>query len=386
MPHATSLCLLALLAQQTPPLPAPPLQARPPAIEDLPATQPTLEQLRAEHKHLVDQEFSSLPVQPARPIKQIVSVSVEDHHLHVKPLLDTTAGSVAIDATDWPGRMHVAVGAPNTLMFHLKHIDLSRKDAIATYTQIITGVDYLQISRDSENEHGLASVTLIQSRQFADENDDPIRITVRQMPDDENAGPGVNILLAGASFEALRRDHPAEMRKYLLPILADLRAAGLLRASDARTAWQVLGTEVQVDPKLQEKVQALVKKLDAADFAARVAAEEELTSLGAPAAVVLARMDIGSLPPDPRATVETVIRSNQTLPADRVASLRKDTSFLLDTLLLDDDALRKAAASRLGDLCGKRVDMPDNLKPEEREQRVETLRQELAPATQPAKP
>jgi len=369
-----TICLLALLAQTQP------------AVDETPTTQPTLEQLRAEHKQLIDQEFSSLPTQPARPIGKILSVSIDQEHLHVKPLVEATNGSVAINATDWPGHMHLAVGAPNTLMFHLKHVDLSRKDEIATYTQIITGVDYLQISRDSESDKGLSSVTMIQSRQFADENDDPIRVTVRQVPDDENAGPGLSILLSGASFEALRRDHPAELRKYLLPILTDLHAGDLLRASDPKTAWQVLGTEVQIDPKLQAQVSALVKKLDAPDFAARVAAEEELTSLGAPGAAALARMDVARLSPDPRATVETVIRSNQPLPADRVIALRKDTSFLLDTLLLDDPALRKAAASRLGDLRGKAVDLPDDLKPEEREQRVEALRQELTPTPQPATP
>jgi hypothetical protein len=377
--HVPMLLMTALLAQPDPSLPPPAADAQAAA----PATQPTLEQLRAEHKLIVEQEFAALPRREAMSIQKVLSVTIDEGNLHVRPLLEPTAGAVAIDATDWPGMMHVAVGAPQTLMTHLKHVDLSKPDQIATYTQIITGVDYLQISRDSESDHGLSSIALIQSQQFADENDDPIRLTVRFMSDNGNA-PDVNVQIAGRSFVDLRRNHPEVMRKYLLPILTDLRAGSLLRTSDPETAWQVLATEVKVDPAMRAKVVALVEKLTSDEFADRATAEESLAALGAPGAAVLSRLDHSAVAADPRATIEAIIRSHAPLDAARVAEFRKDFGFLCDTLLLDDPTLRAAAASRIGDLTGKPVDLPDALPPADREKRVAALRAELIPTTQPA--
>jgi hypothetical protein len=377
MPVST-LLLVSLLAQANPSVAAPPIEAH----QAAPTTQPTLEQLRAEHKQLVEQEFSALPRRAAMPISKVLVLSVDEGNLHVRPLLEPTAGSVAIDATDWPGMMHVAVGAPQTLMMHLKHVDLSKPDQIATYTQIITGVDYLQISRDSESDHGLSSITLIQSRQFADENDDPIRLTVRFISDNGDT-PDVNLQIAGESFAALRRDHAEVMRKYFLPILIDLHAQSLMRTSDPATAWQVLSTEVQVDPAVRAKVVSLLEKLRSAEFADRASAEEQLAALGAPAAALLSRIDTSDLPADPKATVETIVRSHSPLAPDRVDALRKDLGFLCDTLLLDDPALRAAALSRIGDLTGKAVELPESLSAAEREKRIAALRADLVPTTQP---
>ncbi len=356
----------------------------PSAPTSAPATQSTLEQLRAEHRELVDQEFSTLPRRDPLPIEKIVSLTLEDGHLHVKPLLEPTNGSVAIDATNWPGKMHVTVGAPQALMMHIKHVDLSKPDLIATYTQIITGADYLQISRDSESDKGLSSITLIQSRQFADENDDPIRLTARYVSDVEG-GPDVNVQISGSSFETMRRDHPREMQKYLLPILQDLQAANLLRLSDPVTAWQVLANEVKIDPKLRDRVSDLVQKLSSPEFADRVLAEEQLTQLGAPAAIILMRMDHSKLAADPKATVDTMIRAHTPLPDQRVADLRKDLPFLCDTLLLDEPALRQAAIVRIGDLTGKSIDLPDTLSDAEKTKRIDAFRATIIPATQPAK-
>lgn len=370
--------LLAVLLAQANPVPSSPPEPR--VVE--PATQPTLEQLRAEHKQLVEQEFSSLPRREPMPIEKLLSLTLDEGNLHVRPLLEPTNGSVAIDAPNWPGMMHIAVGSPESLMMNLKHVDLSRPDQIATYTHIMTSTDYLQINRDSESDHGQCSITLIQSRQFADENEDPIRLTVRAMSDDGST-PEVNIQIAGESFAALRRDHGEVMRKYLLPILTDLRSGALLRTSDPQTAWQVLATEVKFEPQMRQKVVALLEKLKSPEFAERAAAEEQLAALGGPGAAILSRIDLSTLPADPRATVETIIRSNNPLPEARVAELRKDLAFLCDTLLLDDPVLRTAALSRIGDLTGKSLELPASLPPAQREQRVADFRAELVPSTQP---
>lgn len=352
--------------------------------EGVSTTKPTLTELRAEHVKLVDEEFSALTERKPLTIDKILSLEIEDGHLHVRPLVAPTGGAVSQPATDWAGKMSITVGLPETLMMHLKHIDLSQADQLAIYTHIITGPDYLQISRDAESEHGISTITLIQSRMFADENDDPVRLTVK-IVDDRQADPLVNLVLSGESFAQLRRDHPQTLRKYFLPILTDLHASGLMRTSDAPTAWQVLANEVSVDPELRQRVDGLIARLSSPDFANRTAAGEELAGLGAIAGVVLGRMDLSKLSPDARATVDAVVRAHAPLSEKRVAELRKDMTFLCDSLYLDDPILRKAALTRIGDLTGKSIDLPDTLTPDQRVARIDTLTRQLTtqPTTQP---
>jgi hypothetical protein len=369
-----TICLSTLVAQVLPEAP----------VAVAATTQPTLTELRAEHKKLVDEEFSALTERKPLAMEKILSVVIEDGHLHVRPLIAPTGGAVSQPATDWAGKMSVTVGLPETLMMHLKHIDLSQPDQLAVYTHIITGADYLQISRDAESEHVISTITLIQSRMFADENDDPVRLTVK-IVDDRQADPLVNLVLSGASFAQLRRDHPQTMRKYLLPILSDIRAAGVMRTSDAATAWQVLSNEVTIDPKLRLRVDGLIGRLGNSDFADRTAAGEELAGMGAIAGVVIGRMDLSRLSPDARATADAIVRAHAPLPEKRVAELRKDMTFLCDSLYLDDPILRKAALARIGDLTGKSIDLPDTLTPEERTARIDALARQLTPSptTQP---
>ncbi|GIW77539.1 MAG: hypothetical protein KatS3mg104_2602 [Phycisphaerae bacterium] len=343
----------------------------------------SLEQLRNEHRKLVEQEFSSLPTIPPAPIQKLIGLSLEELDLRVQPLIDPTNGAVSVQTTNWPGLTQITVGSPQRLMVHLKHVDLSRPGQIATYTQIITGPDYLQISRDSESPDGLSSVSLIQSRQFADDAGDPVRLNVRQIRDDERSSE-VSMQLSASSFVELKRQHPREVQKYLLPIFKDLQASSLLRSSDPAMAWQVLSVEIEIDPVVRREVLESLKQLDSPDFSRRALAEDRLVAMGPQAAVVLSRIDSSELGPDPQATVDSILRSHFFLPREKIEALRNDIDFLCDTLLLDEPVLRAAAMSRIGDLTGKTIDLPDSLSPEQREARVAGFKAQLLLSTLPS--
>lgn len=342
----------------------------------------TFAEERAEHKRLIEEEFAPLPRRAAMPIEKIVSLAVEGGHLHVQSVLPPTEGTVAIDAPNWPGFMHVTVGDPKLLAFHLKHVDISKPDQIATYTQVITSVDYLQISRDIESEKEFMQVTLIQSRMFADENEDPIRVLVRITPSEDDAETS-SLTISGPSFDALCKANAPELRKYLLPVLKDLGAGRLLRSSDAPLAWQVFGPAIEPTPKTQARVADLLKRLSAEDFKTRAAAEDELTKPDAELAAGMSRVDLSSYAPDPRGTAENFIRSQQPVSAERAKVLQSDPGFLLDSLLLDDPRLRAAAESRFKEVTHMPLDLPATLSPSEREQRVDALRAKFVPTTQP---
>ncbi|HEX8339705.1 MAG TPA: hypothetical protein VF624_02235 [Tepidisphaeraceae bacterium] len=367
----TGLILTALLAQAAPP-------AAPPA-----ATQPTFEQERAEHLKSVETEFAELARGPSVPVSKLLSVTLDDGNIRVRPLLAPTGGAVRVDVTDWPGYVQCTVGEAQSLAMFLKHIDTRDPKVIASYTHVSTSVDYLQISRDTESAAGMTTIELIQARQHADENDFPIRLTVRQTFDEVDKAP-VERKFAAENFATLRQRHARELRTYLLPVLRDLGAAELINSSTPALAWQVLGDAIPVDPKLDATLKALTVRLGAADFNARVTAEDELANLGPDAAAALRRQDLSALPPDPATTLRLFRQRHEPVPPARAAELTKDVHFLLDSLLHDDARLRTAAAAQLSAVMGTAVDFPAALSPADRAQRVEALRDRFIPATQPA--
>ncbi|MBC7783697.1 MAG: hypothetical protein H7144_07640 [Burkholderiales bacterium] len=381
MPHAAGLLAglftSALLLSQT--LPSEPTATQPTVKE------PTLEELRAEHLALITAEYGQLPKRGEISIEKVLSAKIEDGNLYIKSLLEPTEDAVVYPLTDWPGWMQVKVGEPQSLMFYLKHVDLTKKTEIATYTTVITAPDNLQINRDSEDDKRMLSVTLLQSRQFADDNDDPIRLIVQKTSEAEGEAD-FSATYAAPSFDQLRQNHAVPVREYLAPIFKDLRISHLLRLSDPQLAWQVLGQDIEADPQVKARLAKLIEKLNSADFPSRAQAEDELVTLGAPAAAALSAMDVSRLSADARAPVDNFVRAHRPGKPEQIKAFRSDLYFLIDTLLLDDPALRTAAAARIGDLTGKRIDLPEGITSQDRAARVEEIRQQLLPTTRPSDP
>lgn len=354
-----------------------------------PATRPTLEMERAEWHGMVKDEQAEMPRLADMPKAKLLTIELDGGHLHVKPQLQPTEGMSKFTLTDWPGYANAMVGPAESLTFNFIHTDLAWRDAVVMRTTVMTNPDYLQIARDIgwQGDERMLSVQLIQSRQFADEDGNPIRLLIQYNEiGDENEGGkspvNQNRAIPAPSFEQLRLAHPSEVRAYLLPILRDLGAAGLVKSTDPKAVWQVLGGSIASDPKIQEKIDALLKQIATGDFKTRMAAEDTLLNLGPEAAATIARMDLSKLDPDTRVSAESAIKQWQSLPAAQVKQMAGDVNFLIDAAELDaDPRLTTIAIEQLKKMTGKPIDLPSNLSPAQREERLEALRP--PPTTQP---
>ena len=333
--------------------------------------QKTEAQEAAEHKASVEQEYARLPKEAARPVRKIVSVSVEGGYLVVKPKLPTTGAPLAVQATDWPGLLELTAGDADRQAMNLKHIRFDDQNR-ATYTHIITVGDYVQISRDTElSGEAIESVSLLQTAASMDEPE-PVRLNVSRPGD--APGEDVRLTLSARTFDELRQQHGAEMRRYALPLLKDLGADTMLRTSSSAAAWQVLGSEVPVDAAMTQQLDGLIARLESDDSSKRASAEDALTALGPPAAAALRQRDLNALPPDARAVVEAFVRSTYAFPPQQAKFSKTDVTFLLDTLLLDEPLLRAAALKQLSRVLNTEIKLSNSLTSEQRAAEVEALR------------
>jgi len=363
----------------------------------LPTTRLTLDAERAEWRRLTKDEQADMPRIADMSTDKLLKIDFEGGHLHLKPQLAPTEGACRFTLTDWPGSASALVGPEGSLLFNFIQTDLAWRDAVVVRTTVMAHPDYLQLNRDIgwPGDERTLSVTLIQSRQFADEDGNPIRLLIQynEVGDEIEGGkPAVNTssTISAASFEQLRLTHPREVRAYLLPILRDLGAAGLVRSTDPKAVWQVLGGSVGVDPKLQEKIDGLLKQMATGDFKTRANAEQSLTGMGPEAAATIARMDLSKLGPDPRMSAENAVQQWQALSAQQMKQMSTDVNFLVDAAELDvDPRLTAAALVQLSKVTGRPIDLPATLAPAQREERLEALRPPPlsttpAPTTQPA--
>ena len=294
-------------------------------------------------------------------------------------------GSYAVDLQHWPGFVTFGRQREGTFLL-FNHVALSNADTTESHTSVTAYPDYLQINRSTESPLASSQVTLIQSRQFANANDEPVSLLIKIDPAVPSVPAPPAVRLTAATFSELCRDHPTVVRDSLLPILRDLGAAGVMRSSDLAQAWQVLGAMTPADADMARRVDVLLKRLDGDDFADRTKAEDDLLATGTAGAVELRRRDLSKLPPEPRSVAENVLRRVEPLPAEQADRMGRSVPFLLDTLTLDDPRLTTAAAKRLGDVTGRPIDLPPELPADERERRITAYAATLGAATRPAPP
>jgi len=336
---------------------------------------------RLQNRQQLRDDFDALPKLPASPIAGVVSIKLDGGHVHVTTPLPPAATS-SIDVPDWPGRTLVNVGPAGSLQFHLKHERLLDDDLTLQNTEVYTGPDYLQIVRDTESPTGLHSVTLIQSRQSADNEGNPVRLLINESHED---GFDSKKTLTGESFEKLRQTSDLEMRKEFLPILRDLGAASMLQSVSPESAWQVLGGEVKPDAALAQQIDTLLPQLSADEFATRSKAEETLGTLGPAGAAAVAQRDLSTLSPDARAAVDNFLHRTRKLDTATATKFASDPDFLLNTISAEiDPRLSDAALTHLKTATGKTLDLPSTLSADEKQKRIEAFRAQLNPTTQPS--
>lgn len=348
-----------------------------------PASQPTTLSMRLENIEQVREEFDPLPKLPAATIAQVIRIAIDGGHVHVTTPLSPT-DDAAVPVTDWPGRTRLNVGPAGSLVFHLKHVKLLDNDLTYENTEVITHGDYLQIVRETESPTGEHQVTLIQSRQFADSDLNPVRVLIH---DTQNSGSNISQNVAAESFDKLPRQAKlthVDLRQELLPILRDLGAADVFSGVTVDTAWQVLGGDVRPEKQIDDRLDQLLPDLSADDFNVRTAAEDALGKLGPAGAAALAQRDLTKLSPDARAAADNFLhRARKLTPAD-VTRMGRDPDFLMDAAGAQiDPRLIAAAVVRLNAVTGKSLDLPVDLPAGERQKRLDAFRASLSHATQP---
>jgi len=265
-------------------------------------------------------------------------------------------------------------------MFNLHRQQFQGKRFVSSMVQVI-GLR-VQVSRTWEDDEEMQNVELIQSNEFLEEGEDRVRFYVQVTRNDQQVE---DLKLSAVNVVELRRKYPVETMRYLEPLFREFGQASVLFQVNARAAWQVLGGAHKPSAEVNEKVDALLKGLDAESPQDRTAALAELEKLGQPAALALMRRDRKSLSEEQLMRLETFLAPYKPLPDDEAAKLRSDPEFLLLALAAEDPALASLAMDRLKDVSKRDIAFDVNAKGQARTDAIAKLRAQLLPAsTQPA--
>ena len=355
--------------------------------QDPPAAQLSPEQEKQVERQRAEAEAASLPRVAVDDVEKLVRFWVdEDGRLAAQTTITPVDGEVRVVSPTLPGitrmRVHDLQAVGDTSVgrnFHLVYQDLTQPGTLIAFTHVTGMAGRLNVARDSESDAMHAQVELTQDPIGAPAEPDKgpvrLRVTITSNSDDPAAQrDNVNLDLSAASFVELRQRYPRELETYFRPILHEFGQDHRIFAVDERVAWQVLGADVQHDPKSAEQVKAVLAQFDSDDFRTREAALGELKKLGQPAALVLARMDRSKLSPEQTAGVDEFLAGYLPLSKEDVARLQRSPDFLLDTLASDDAALRKLALAQLEGVAKINVDFDPDASPAARTAQLQKLR------------
>ena len=354
---------------------------------------PDPEKERQQELARLESETRAYPTTRVSRIGDVVQLGVENDNLVLRTTIPPTdaLAKVAFDGAKPKGLVTVsAAGAggagpyvPEQLNFALH--DYSLPDGGMAITQVLASPGNLQIARSAEAGDSMQSVSLIQSGIYLVDSDDKIRLHVQ---DTDGGARNVNLTLSARNFTELRRKHPKETAAYLEPIFRDLGQSAALFTVDPRAAWQVLADAYEPPADVRDKVQQLVKQLDADDPRQREAASKALDEMGQPAALALMRMpeaEREKLSEEQSSRVDAFLAGYRPIKPEEAESLRKNVEFLVLTLAADDEALRKVALGELKAVAGREIAFDVSADKNARLDAVTKLRDELSPAsTQPA--
>jgi hypothetical protein len=344
---------------------------------------------RLEELGRLQQQFAAMRIVRVDSIQQLVSFGVEQKFLAARTSLRPGQGEqVRVIAPNLRGFVRLALFGPDDAQapdaagrnFQLFVQDLSDPQAGIVYTSVSAVAGRLIVARDAESDNSMSSVQLIQDPPpapgAAAEQPQPVRLLVHysNLAGDQRE---IDLKLEADSFLELRRQYPREVDVYLRPIIRDFAQEAAVFAVDPKIAWQVLGQEFKPDDELRRRIDTLLAQLDADDFRQRQNALDQLNQIGTPAAMVLARLDRTRLSEQQASMVETFLAEYAPVPADQVAKLRNDLSFLLDVLFVEDESLRALAVEQIRRVTGKAISLQAKDNPESRAIAIARLREQL---------
>ena len=170
-------------------------------------------------------------------------------------------------------------------------------------------------------------------------------------------------MLSASDLEDLRRKHPDESCRYLLPLLREMTGQPILRPG-AGDVYRVF-THIPADPNVTRQIDAILPGLAAADPAERDRATAALNALGRPGALAAMRYDEDRLLPEQRARLQALALRHATL-GEEPAKAAADVNFLVECLEDEDPGVRAGAKELLERVAGRKLDFDPAAAPERR--------------------
>jgi hypothetical protein len=262
--------------------------------------------------------------------------------------------------------------------FNFIQQDFSGPAGSQTITTVILAAGRLTLARESENGAGTRSVQLLEDPPpppdaVPNPDEPPVRLYISKQ--DASGTPDVQVKRTAQSFRELCLKFPDDINQHVRPILRGLKQESAVFAPDSKLAWQVLSQDWTAPTQLEEKVNALVQKLDATDFQSRSDALAALKDLGQPAANILIRGDHSKLSAEQQSAVDSMLEPYVLISSDEVKKLRDDITFLTDTLSSDDVELRKLAWQRIKSLTNTELEFDPAATDATRIEVIQKLRQ-----------
>lgn len=352
---------------------------------DAPATQPTVEQIKAAQRRVIEQQFVSRPLLGEYTLDQVLQIQLDDNRLVVDTTLPSTDGDQRLVVTNDPGLWRVVVHQPDRgrrvpMYMVIERYDFSDPANIFSHAMVTASTTQLSIAGSVEDVNGTTQVELLERSPLVTPHEGLVdtgglRLFVNAF--DQEGNRTASLRLEATDLPAMRETHGEAINRYLRPVLRRLGAEDIL-AVDSRLAWLVLGRAEHVDPQTMQQINTLLPQLDADAFAEREAAVAALRSLGDQGALALRHLDRNRLSPEQNARIDEVLADYQHLDEAQATALAADIDFLLDVLLSEDRTLRELGLQRLNELQGQSITFDIDAPAPQRAERVAVLRAALA--------
>jgi hypothetical protein len=215
-------------------------------------------------------------------------------------------------------------------------------------------------------------------------NENPAATTLTVNDNDPAArDDSSHITLEATSLTDLRNKHPAEYRKFLLPLLGKLMDTASMLPGPT-DVYEVF-TEIPADNASSAQLKSLLPHLDSTVPAERQTATAQIEAMGARGILAAMRMDPSTLTPEQQTALSDFIGRGHRAKVDDPKTAKRNPDFLLDCLEIDAPGVQAAAVRELTKVLGKPIAFDTNLHGPAADAAVDSMRQEiLGDAKQPS--
>ncbi len=358
-----------------------------------------LRSARDSEKDGIVKQLAQCPAIPPAQLSSVLQLGLRKGHLTLTTRLPATRGQSRVEIIDLPGICSLNLrqvgnepagkGAYEPDLFLLERYRFDELDSTVSALTVEALPTSVQLSWSSETLTGITQVMLIDQVSPTGPADDraPANV-IFKVSTHNNSGEGAEdaVELKSSDFVTLRREHPAEVQRYLGPIIRELHSDDEILPSDTVLAWQIFSGDAVVTDELERKTRAGVKQLDADDFAERDAATAALKKMGPVVAVALQRIDRATLSPQQSNIVDGLVKSFHPVTDETARKLGGDPAFLLSCLADDDPFVSQAALTRLRKVTGRAVPFDLTATRSVRRDAIEILRRRLDQISERVRP